>query len=247
MDLKASIAYLLKDEKGMSESALAEIIKSVLGAKTSELKKSLTEMKKKGEIIQEEDLIKATARAKRRIPKTEKIRYALPLWHRRWTMVVFNIPETEKKIRDQLRYQLKKYGFSVWQNSVWVCPHPLHQNLKLYLTNHGLEKKVKVFYGILSSADEKSLINSVWKPQKIEKQYREFIQDTKRKFKRLKNLNNLKAELKEKALDLLAKLTELKYLDIIRKDPRLPRSLLSKNWLGFRAYRIYQQLDKYLK
>lgn len=247
MDLKASIAYLLRDQKGMSESALAEILKSVLGTKSTELKKSLSEMKKKGEIVQEEELIKATARAKRRIPKTEKIRYILPLWHRRWTMIVFNIPEKEKKVRDQLRYQLKKYGFSVWQNSVWICPHPLHPDLKLYLSNHGLENKVKVFYGIISSADEKNLIASVWRPQKIEKLYQHFIQEAKRRFKRLKNLNNLDPELKEKALDLLAKLTELNYLDIVRQDPRLPRSLLSKNWLGFRAYKIYQQLDKYLK
>ncbi len=247
MDLKASIAYLLRDQKGMSESALAEILKSVLGTKSSELKKALKEMEKKGEIVRKEDLIKTTARAKRRIPKTQKIKYVLPLWHRRWTMIVFNIPEKEKKIRDQLRYQLKKHGFAVWQNSVWVSPHPLPQELKLYLVNHELEKKVKVFYGVLSSEDERSLIASVWQPQRIEKAYRQFIQEAKRRFKRLKSLNNLDPELKEKALDLLAKLTELKYLEIVKQDPRLPRPLLPREWVGFRAFRIYQQLDKYLK
>jgi len=79
------------------------------------------------------------------------------------------------------------------------------------------------------------------------RQYRQFIQEAKRRFKRLKALPTLDEELKEKALDLLAKLTELKYLEIYRQDPMLPRAFVPSEWPGFRAYRIYQLLDKYLR
>jgi len=247
MELKSSIAYLLRNGKGLSESAIVEIFKSVFGTKEKDLIKALREMKRKKEILRDQDLIKSTARIKRRIPRVEKIKYNLPLWHRNWTMVVFNIPETKKSLRDQIRYQLKKHGFAVWQNSVWVSPHSLDEMLKRFLTNHNLEKNVKVFSGSLSSDDEKELVENIWQLQQLEKGYRNFVIDAKRSFKRLKNLSNLENELKEKALDLLAKTTEVKYLNIVRFDPFLPRPLLPRNWIGSRAFRIYQQLEKYLR
>jgi len=247
MDLKSCIAYLLKDKRGMNESAVGEILKIILGINQKELKNAIKEMRQKKELHFKEDLIKPTARIKRRIPRVEKINYSLPLWHRRWTMVVFNIPEEGKRIRDQIRYQLKKYGFSIWQNSLWISPHALPKELAQYFFNHGLSERVKVFYGNLPSKDEEELVASVWQIKRLEKQYQNFIQEAKRRFKRLKRLENLNSDLKEKALDLLAKITEIKYLEIFKQDPKLPRPLLPRDWVGLRAFRIYQQLEKYLK
>jgi DNA-binding transcriptional regulator PaaX len=246
MDLKSAIAYLLRDSKDMNKNVLLEILKSVFGTKDQDLQKALHEMIAKKELIQSDNSFKATARSHRRIPRLEKVKYVIPLWHRRWTVVVFHVAETEKQIRDQIRYQLRKSGFAVWQNSLWISPHTLPANLKKYIENHGVEKQVKVFYGILSSVDEAELIKTVWNTHSLEKEYQEFVKEAKRQFKRLRNMD-LETELRDKALDLLAKMTEAKYLDIHRSDPKLPRPFLSKNWDGHQAYRIYQQLDKYLK
>jgi len=246
MDLKSSIAYLLRDGKGMNKNAILEITKSVFGAKEKELLKALEEMLQKKELSLENDLIKATARSRRRIRRTEKTNYKIPLWHRRWTMIVFHIAEDDKQLRDQIRYQLKKEGFAVFKNSIWISPHPLSDSLRRYIENHGLSNEVKVFYGILSSNDEAELIKTIWNAKSIERKYQDFIKEAKRQFKRLKTMR-LEEELRNKALDLLAKITEIKYLSISEIDPKLPRPFLSKNWPGFHAFRIYQQLGKYLQ
>jgi len=246
MDLKSSIAYLLRDGKGMNQNALLEILRSIFGTTEKDLQKDLNELINKKELSRDGDLFKATARSRRRIRRLHKVKYAIPLWHRRWTMVVFHVPEVEKQLRDQVRYQLKKNGFAAWQNSLWISPHQLPDSFERYIENHGLNKQVKVFYGILSSVDEAELIKNVWNTHSLEKEYQEFTRNTKRQFKRLRNLD-IEADLREKALDLLAKITEIQYLKIFESDPKLPRPFLSKNWEGYHAFNIYQQLDKYLR
>lgn len=246
MDLKSSIAYILRDTKGMNKNAIFEILKSVFGTREADLQDALSEMQAKKEISVNGDFYKTTARSRRRIPRIEKFKYTIPLWHRRWSMVIFHVSEEEKQIRDQIRYQLKKEGFTVWQHSVWVSPHNPSDCLRRFIANHGLQSQVKIFNGTLSSCDEAELIKSIWNTDALGRAYQSFIKESKRQFARLKSMH-MEEDLRIKALDLLAKVTELKYADLVKNDPRLPRPFLSKNWPGFRAYNIYKQLDKYLK
>ncbi len=43
----------------------------------------------------------------------------------KWKMIIFDIPEEKRKIRDYLRSKLKQLGFKRWQNSIWVTPYKL--------------------------------------------------------------------------------------------------------------------------
>ena len=43
-------------------------------------------------------------------------------WDKKWRMVIFDIPETQKKARYALRAKLKELGFYPLQKSVWVHP-----------------------------------------------------------------------------------------------------------------------------
>ena len=45
-------------------------------------------------------------------------------------MVLFDIPETQKKIRDSLRKKLKKLGFLEFQKSVFIFQKKQHKNYK---------------------------------------------------------------------------------------------------------------------
>ncbi len=44
-------------------------------------------------------------------------------WDRRWRIVMFDIPERRKTVRDALRRFMDRYGFFRLQDSVWVYPH----------------------------------------------------------------------------------------------------------------------------
>jgi DNA-binding transcriptional regulator PaaX len=43
----------------------------------------------------------------------------------KWKMIIFDIPETQRPVRDYLRTKLKQLGFKRWQNSIWVTPYKL--------------------------------------------------------------------------------------------------------------------------
>lgn len=42
-----------------------------------------------------------------------------------WKLVIFDIPESKRKVRNMLRQKLISLGFQKWQNSIWVTPYVL--------------------------------------------------------------------------------------------------------------------------
>lgn len=60
-------------------------------------------------------------------------------------LVIFDIPEPKKKIREWLRLQLKWWDFKMVQKSVWVGNGPLPKSFALRLKDLGIEKSVITF------------------------------------------------------------------------------------------------------
>ena len=44
-------------------------------------------------------------------------------WNGRWRVVIFDVPERRRKIRDRLRILMQELGFIRLQDSVWVFPY----------------------------------------------------------------------------------------------------------------------------
>lgn len=56
-----------------------------------------------------------------------------PTWDGKWRIILLDVPEDRKAEREGLRYLLKKAGFILLKNSVWISPHPfehLFMNIK---------------------------------------------------------------------------------------------------------------------
>src|SRR5579864_1971248 len=47
----------------------------------------------------------------------------------KWRMIIFDIPEDKRGIRDLLRTKLRQLGFKKWQNSIWVTPYKISPEL----------------------------------------------------------------------------------------------------------------------
>ena len=44
-------------------------------------------------------------------------------WDKRWRMVLFDVPEKRRAVRDSLRYTMQQYGFVRLQDSAWIYPY----------------------------------------------------------------------------------------------------------------------------
>jgi phenylacetic acid degradation operon negative regulatory protein len=68
-----------------------------------------------------------------------------PSWDGKWRIILLDLPEDRKSEREGLRYLLKKAGFILLKNSVWISPYPfehLFMNIKKDL---GLTTEIMIF------------------------------------------------------------------------------------------------------
>lgn len=74
-------------------------------------------------------------------------------WDGKWRIVVFDIPETHRKVRNVLRSRLKLWKFKPLQKSVWVTKKSIMKQIKEFIRDVGVGKWVLVF----ESADLKDI------------------------------------------------------------------------------------------
>lgn len=163
----------------------------------------------------------------------EKLNQILPFyqrprkWDGKWYLVIFDIPEKIKFKREILRGKLKKLGFGQLQASVWLSPFNYLNNILEIIKFYKLEP-----YVILSETDKlgqegsRPLAQRVWKLNKINTKYKEFIQ----KYSPLKEYSKFELE--------------VDFFSILRKDPQLPFDLLSPEWKGEEVHTLYKKLSK---
>lgn len=68
-----------------------------------------------------------------------------PNWDGKWRIVMIDIPEDRKAERDGLRYLLKKAGFVLLKNSVWISHLPLEHLFMNIKTDLGLTNEIMIF------------------------------------------------------------------------------------------------------
>ncbi len=66
-------------------------------------------------------------------------------WDGKWRIVVFDIPEQKRLIRNMFRRNLKKWGFKQLQKSVWISKKDVTDKLFSYIKDLEIEKWVMVF------------------------------------------------------------------------------------------------------
>lgn len=63
----------------------------------------------------------------------------------KWQMLIFDIPEKKRRLRDLLRENLNILGFKMLQQSVWVCPYDVLRETESLLRRYSIDPYVKLF------------------------------------------------------------------------------------------------------
>lgn len=87
------------------------------------------------EIVEEEGqtLVRITETGRMRALryKLDEMQIKKPkVWDKRWRLVIFDIPEKHKRMREIFRDHLKIMGFYMLQKSVWVHPYPCFNEIE---------------------------------------------------------------------------------------------------------------------
>lgn len=85
-----------------------------------------------------------------------------PNWDGKWRIIMLDLPEDRKSDRDGLRYLLKKAGFILLKNSVWISPHPFEHFFANIKKDLGLTTEIMIFVtDTLDPETEKEFLNLV--------------------------------------------------------------------------------------
>jgi phenylacetic acid degradation operon negative regulatory protein len=169
---------------------------------------------------------KITAAGKERLlsmfPKYDEKRH----WDRKLYLVIYDIPEEKKMVREKLRDYLKKIGCGSLQRSIWITPYDPREVLRKFIEDCGLVGEVLI--GDFSEGSYiggegwEGLLARIYNLSALNQHYRSFI-----------SAYSKRSEASPQIL--------LDFLGILRNDPQLPFELLPKDWCGSEAYRLCEK------
>ncbi|OGY09716.1 MAG: hypothetical protein A2700_00585 [Candidatus Blackburnbacteria bacterium RIFCSPHIGHO2_01_FULL_44_64] len=114
--------------------------------KKASLAKALQRLREGGfvDLIEDEELILRLTDKGRKKAVIAELQSPGEKWDRKWRVVIFDIPEKRRAARDLLRHNLKSWGFTSWQKSVWVSKKDCTKALRKYISSIGIEEWVLI-------------------------------------------------------------------------------------------------------
>ena len=153
-------------------------------------------------------------------------------WDGKWRVVIFDIPEIDKKTREYLRWKLLSWGFGMLQKSVYISPLDVLVDVKEYLKSQELHGKVVVFEAReVFAKDQRVVAKYVWRLDKLNERYSRII-----------DLIYSKDECDEKEWKQRKREIKQKFFKILLGDPILPKELLPDDWCGNTAKELITEI-----
>lgn len=144
-------------------------------------------------------------------------------WDSKWRMVFYDIPDKKKSSRDGLKSKLKELGFGMIQESIYISPYDIAQDLAEFIEAQNLSEFV--FVGEVNKlliGNRKQLAERIWGLEKLNDRYFNLMQ----KINNQKQTDNIISD----------------YEEVLREDPCLPKELLPDDWLGDRVHKEIKKL-----
>lgn len=191
--------------------------------KTGEIEKAT----KNGEVY-----LRLTSAGKERIVRDFPIfSLAKRKWDGKWRVVIFDINEINRLTRDLLRLKLKELGFGMLQESVWITPHDIARDIREFLEARKLKEQAFVLeISAVLAGEREFLVEKIWHLRDINSEYLEVML----------MINNDRVVLSTSRIKEIRK----KYLQILLKDPCLPKELLPEDWAGEKTRKAMRRLPK---
>jgi phenylacetic acid degradation operon negative regulatory protein len=164
-------------------------------------------------------------------------------WDGQWHMLIYQVPETERALREQLRRHLAWLGFGPLAPSVWLSPYDRTKQVLGHFAASSAALQLDTFRS-RSAGDEadRSIAARAWDLDGLDRDYRDLLG---RYAPRL-------AEYRAGGLDDRAALVErmrlvYDYRHFPFRDPDLPPELLPGDWPGRQAHDVFLQAHGLLR
>lgn len=161
-------------------------------------------------------------------------------WNGIWYVLMFDVPESERHYRDNLRNYLKKLHLGCLQKSVWVTPRDirpqyddLEQAANVHAVSYLFESRTVLHL------DQQEIVENAWDFNRLQELHERYLLVYEA------NINLLNASVHDETaiMSLLYQEAEA-YVQCMCNDPLLPKSLLPRNYLGIKVYSLHSRFRK---
>ncbi len=151
-------------------------------------------------------------------------------WDGMWLVCYVSVPESKRKLRDQLRTRLSWAGFGSPEPGVWISPHAGHEaEAAAVIEELGLDAEAMSFTARFAGiGNEQTMVDKAWNLDEVGARYEEFIDA----------FTGLRPTEPDAVLVAQARLVhEWRRFPFL--DPQLPDKLLPPRWSGTRARQLF--------
>jgi phenylacetic acid degradation operon negative regulatory protein len=212
-----------------AQKGIKDLFESSQDIDWGKIRKVLARLKKEGFISYSRSRIlepQITSLGLKRIKKSLPSYEVHRPWDKKIYLITYDIPEKEKKERDRLRNFLINLGCGMLQASVWLTPYNPKKLVSSFIKQNKIKGSIIVSDvgkdGNIGKKDLRRLLSKVYELEKLNEKYKVFLD------------NIGKGRIKKTHLGFA-------FLSILKDDPQLPFELLPDDWLGEKAYFLYQK------
>jgi len=153
-------------------------------------------------------------------------------WDGSWTLLGFSLPDSWQRQRHELRSRLLWAGFGPLQGGLWVGSS--HADVAAVTAGLDLDGHLRVFAArALPPTDVDRLVREAWDLDAIAARHRGFLERWETPQRRPPLPDNLARQL----------VLQAEWLQVIRRDPRLPLQHLPEGWPAERAQELFRALN----
>ncbi|WP_227939324.1 phenylacetic acid degradation operon negative regulatory protein PaaX [Alkalihalobacillus deserti] len=162
-------------------------------------------------------------------------------WDGKWRILMYNIPEEIRNVRDELRQELIWSGFGSMSTSCWLSPNPLEKQVYGLIEKYEIKEYVNFFISQYDGPKEdQSLIKKCWNLDEINERYEEFMREYSQKYVIAKNKIE-KGNMTDGQCFVERTILVHEYRKFLFIDPGLPAELLPDKWLGDSAADLFSE------
>lgn len=162
-------------------------------------------------------------------------------WKGRWTMAIYQVPESERAVREQLRKQLAWHGFGQLSPSTWLSPHDLMSEVRELAAECPSAKVDALWCGTGDLREDRSLAARCWDLEQLGADYRRFI-STYATFN-----DAARNEARDGRAALIDRMRIIgDFRRFLFRDPYLPRELQPSDWPSDEAYSLFGAVHRQL-
>ncbi|KAA9017017.1 phenylacetic acid degradation operon negative regulatory protein PaaX [Niallia endozanthoxylica] len=167
-------------------------------------------------------------------------------WDGKWRVVMYNIPEEKRQVRDDFRKELQWSGFGNLSSGCWVSPNNFEKEIHLLVSKYKIEEYVHLFLSQhIGPQPDSQLVEKCWHLDEIGEKYEEFIDKYSKNYIVHQSVIQSGEMTDEECFIERANLVHV-YRKFLFIDPFLPKELLPERWIGNHAALLFNQYYKVL-